>query len=112
MHKRQIIYYALCPIPDAEFVRSIIIDLTAAANKRPQTVDPRGERVMLSILDQFCRRRDGQDHCVAYMPPRSLREHILYCASLLAKLEGLAHVIMNEDDRNWTAMRSLPGCLE
>jgi hypothetical protein len=46
------------------------------------------------------------------MPPRSLREHILYCASLLAKLEGLAHVIMNEDDRNWTAMRSLPGCLE
>jgi len=33
--------------------------------------------------------------------PRSLREHIL-SAQALAKLEGLAHVIMNEDDRNWT----------
>ena len=33
--------------------------------------------------------------------PRSLRDHIL-SAQALAKLECLAHVTINEDDRNWT----------
>lgn len=33
--------------------------------------------------------------------PRSLREHIL-SAQALVKLESLAHVVMNDDDRNWT----------